>query len=89
MNIFFAGLKQIRWLSVIGLLIIMVGEGLRKLAMLTARSNFNHLIQTYKEKGHVLVTHGIYAYMRHPSYVGWFIWTLGTQVCFLVIIPVC
>ncbi|CAG2182503.1 unnamed protein product, partial [Oppiella nova] len=30
--------------------------------------------------GHVLVTHGIYAFCRHPSYVGWFYWSIGTQV---------
>jgi len=27
-----------------------------------------------------LVTHGIYGIMRHPSYVGWFWWSIGTQI---------
>ncbi|XP_014669588.1 PREDICTED: protein-S-isoprenylcysteine O-methyltransferase-like [Priapulus caudatus] len=81
------GIKQVSIFSVVGLLIIIAGEGLRKLAMFTARSNFNHIIQTYKERDHVLVTHGIYKYMRHPSYVGWFIWTLGTQL--MLCNPIC
>ena len=29
---------------------------------------------------HLLITTGIYAHMRHPSYVGWFYWSVGTQV---------
>ena len=56
------------------------GEILRKLAMFTATSNFNHYIQHVKEEGHELITHGIYNYFRHPAYVGWFYWSIGTQV---------
>jgi protein-S-isoprenylcysteine O-methyltransferase len=28
----------------------------------------------------VLVTSGFYAYVRHPSYFGWFWWSIGLQV---------
>ena len=29
---------------------------------------------------HQLVTSGVYGYCRHPSYAGWFLWSVGTQV---------
>ena len=34
-----------------------------------------------------LVTHGIYSLSRHPSYAGWFYWSIGTQL--LMCNPVC
>lgn len=64
-----------------GLLMVLCGEALRKAAMLTAGSNFNHIVQNEKAYSHVLVTSGVYAFFRHPSYVGWFYWSIGTQVC--------
>ncbi|CAI5678609.1 unnamed protein product [Oreochromis niloticus] len=73
-------LKQLSWLSFLGLFMVLCGEGLRKAAMLTAGSNFNHIVQNEKAQSHVLVTSGVYAYFRHPSYVGWFYWSIGTQV---------
>ena len=73
-------LKQLNWLSFVGLLMVLCGEGLRKAAMLTAGSNFNHIVQNEKAQSHVLVTSGVYSYFRHPSYVGWFYWSTGTQV---------
>lgn len=27
-----------------------------------------------------MVTSGVYAYFRHPSYFGWSVWALGTQL---------
>ena len=36
---------------------------------------------------HRLVTTGVYSVLRHPSYCGWFWWSLGTQV--LLANPVC
>jgi PREDICTED: similar to prenylcysteine carboxylmethyltransferase, partial len=78
---FFPRLKAKYWISLFGLLICVVGEVIRKLAMMTAESNFDHNIQTTKQEGHVLITHGIYALSRHPGYMGWFYWAIGTQVC--------
>lgn len=69
-------------MSFVGLLMVLCGEGLRKAAMLTAGSNFNHIVQNEKAQSHVLVTTGVYAYFRHPSYVGWFYWSTGTQVIY-------
>lgn len=75
-----AEMKQVNWLSLVGLVMVLCGEGLRKAAMLTAGSNFNHIVQNEKSQSHVLVTSGVYALFRHPSYVGWFYWSIGTQV---------
>ncbi len=72
--------KQPGWLSCGGLVVVLSGEILRKLAMITAGTNFNHYVQQVKHDGHQLVTHGVYAISRHPSYVGWFYWSVGTQV---------
>nr|CAG4641163.1 EOG090X0CFU [Eulimnadia texana] len=74
------GLKQLTWLSYTGLVICITGEFLRKLAMLTAGSNFDHLVRVTREANHQLVTSGIYRLFRHPSYVGWFYWSVGTQL---------
>ena len=75
----FPQLKTILLLNFLGILLMVGGEILRKLAMITAESNFTHLIQTRKERGHVLVTHGIYSLCRHPGYAGWFWWSIGKK----------
>ena len=76
----------------VGVLMIILGEFLRKLAMYTAGVSFTHMVATSKDTKHVLVTKGIYRYCRHPGYVGWTLWSIGTQVllcnplCFVVYI---
>ncbi|XP_050684897.1 protein-S-isoprenylcysteine O-methyltransferase isoform X2 [Leptidea sinapis] len=84
---FLPDMKQILWLSYLGLLMCICGEFLRKVAMFTAKTNFNHHVQTVRRPDHKLVTHGVYAYCRHPSYVGWFYWSIGTQI--ILCNPVC
>ena len=80
-NYFFPGLKAgLGLVTYTGLVICLVGELIRKLAMLHAGRNFNHLVQSHKSREHKLVTTGIYAWSRHPSYLGWFLWSVGTQV---------
>lgn len=74
-------------LSFVGLLFVLVGQTCRTGAMVTAQSNFTHEIQGEKTKTHKLVTGGLYAYLRHPSYFGWFWWSIGTQL--LVVSPIC
>jgi len=64
----------------LGLVLIFIGQLTRSGAMAQAGTNFNHTVQTEKGQGHVLVQHGLYAYLRHPSYFGFFWWGLGTQV---------
>ena len=66
-----------RLISFAGLLMVMFGEGFRKLAMITAKSNFSHIVQYQKVAGHRLVRHGVYSISRHPSYFGWFYWSVG------------
>ena len=69
-------LQPVQWL---GLLLVVFGEALRKAGILTARSNFTHVVQLTRRPGHTLVTHGVYAFVRHPGYLGWFIWSVSTQ----------
>ncbi|XP_065322219.1 protein-S-isoprenylcysteine O-methyltransferase-like [Gordionus sp. m RMFG-2023] len=70
-----------------GSIICIIGDLIRKTAMFTAGKSFNHLIQYSPSNSHVLVTKGIYRICRHPSYLGWFLWCLGTQI--LLCNPVC
>ncbi|XP_055548110.1 protein-S-isoprenylcysteine O-methyltransferase [Wyeomyia smithii] len=87
---YFPEMKTHRILWLIGLSLCLTGEVLRKLAMITASKNFSHIVQFERHQGHELVTTGVYSLMRHPSYVGWFWWSIGTQVvldnpvCFVI-----
>ncbi|MCJ1337359.1 hypothetical protein MMC09_002641 [Bachmanniomyces sp. S44760] len=65
---------------ILGMLLMVTGQAIRTLAMKQAGQNFNHIVQSDRKAGHQLVTHGIYAILRHPSYFGFFWWALGTQV---------
>ena len=84
---FFPWIKSFVWISRLGLLLVVAGELLRKVAMITAASNFTHQVQCFKRKDHTLVTRGVYSLSRHPSYVGWFYWSVGSQL--LLCNPVC
>jgi protein-S-isoprenylcysteine O-methyltransferase len=63
-----------------GLVLIVSGQIIRSMAMRAAGTNFNHIVQSTKRSTHTLVTTGIYRYLRHPSYFGFFWWALGTQL---------
>ncbi|KAL6870043.1 farnesyl cysteine-carboxyl methyltransferase [Amphichorda felina] len=63
-----------------GLTMVVVGQVVRSVAMLQAGASFNHHVQTRKADSHYLVTSGVYAVLRHPSYFGFFYWGLGTQL---------
>ncbi|XP_057460266.1 LOW QUALITY PROTEIN: protein-S-isoprenylcysteine O-methyltransferase B-like [Actinidia eriantha] len=77
---FFPGLKEYWWVSNMGLVMVVIGEIIRKMAIITAGRAFTHLIKIYHEEHHDLVTHGVYGYFRHPGYCGFLIWSIGTQV---------
>eukprot|EP00571_Detonula_confervacea_P012668 CAMPEP_0172312748 /NCGR_PEP_ID=MMETSP1058-20130122/18539_1 /TAXON_ID=83371 /ORGANISM="Detonula confervacea, Strain CCMP 353" /LENGTH=236 /DNA_ID=CAMNT_0013026293 /DNA_START=154 /DNA_END=861 /DNA_ORIENTATION=- len=64
----------------IGILFVLGGQLCRSWAMVTCGESFNHYIQRDKKENHALVTHGIYGTLRHPSYVGFFYWSVGTQL---------
>lgn len=64
----------------LGAALVLVSQIIRSWAMITCGESFNHLIQTAKKDNHVLITHGVYKYLRHPSYVGFYYWSIGTQL---------
>ncbi|KAK9810375.1 hypothetical protein WJX72_009708 [[Myrmecia] bisecta] len=81
-------LKQtLPWISTVGLAMVILGEAVRKAAMVTAGHNFTHTVQFQRREEHALVTHGIYRVIRHPGYAGWLLWAVGTQL--LLINPLC
>ncbi|KAI5840062.1 Isoprenylcysteine carboxyl methyltransferase family-domain-containing protein [Morchella snyderi] len=77
---FFPQLKMRALPTLLGLLMMVVGQLARSYAMAHAGTNFTHLVAMRHEQGHALVTDGIYAWLRHPSYFGFFWWGLGTQL---------
>lgn len=83
----FSDFKRFNLIATIGLVLALVGELTRKLAILTAGRNFSHLISNKKDPDHRLITHGIYSLCRHPSYAGWFYWAIGCQI--LLLNPIC
>lgn len=76
----FPTIKEHWWISNFGLVFVVVGELLRKLAILTAGEAFTHLIRIYYVDRHHLITHGVYRLVRHPGYCGFFLWSVGTQI---------
>lgn len=80
-------LKTRTIVSCTGLALMISGEVVRKLAILTAEHNFTHDIKIYHRENHELVTRGIYRFVRHPAYMGFFLWSVGTQV--LLCNPIC
>lgn len=68
------------WCFKIGVLIVFVGQTVRTLAMIQAATSFNHFIQKEKKSNHTLVVSGLYGIVRHPSYTGFALWTLGLQL---------
>ncbi|KOS45154.1 hypothetical protein ACN38_g3923 [Penicillium nordicum] len=81
--------SSVSLLLVAGFVFLLIGQVIRTLAMAQAASNFNHHVQSQHQEGHILVNTGLYRYLRHPSYFGFFWWGLGTQlvlgniVCFV------
>ncbi|EAY11830.1 hypothetical protein TVAG_459020 [Trichomonas vaginalis G3] len=64
----------------IGLSLIAIGLTIRFTAIIQAGKSFTHLIAYYKRPEHKLITTGIYKYIRHPSYLGYLIFAVGTQI---------
>lgn len=72
---------SLQYLSLfLGLSLIIIGQWTRASAMLTAGSNFSHIVRHTKASTHRLVTSGIYSVLRHPSYFGYYWWAIGTQL---------
>ncbi|KZV76142.1 protein-s-isoprenylcysteine O-methyltransferase [Peniophora sp. CONT] len=64
----------------IGIAVVIIGQFLRSYAMISAATNFSHMIAYRKLPEHTLVKSGIYSWFRHPSYTGFFYWAIGTQL---------
>lgn len=61
--------------------------GIRVAGMVTAGKNFDHVVMTKKAECHDLVTTGVYSWLRHPAYFGWFYWVIAGQL--LLANPLC
>jgi len=80
-EIIFYGSNKRMWIILMGLLLVVSGQIVRTVAMSTCGENFSHIIMRDRDgDSHHLVTTGIYTYLRHPSYTGWFYWSIGTQL---------
>ncbi|KAL7410363.1 Isoprenylcysteine carboxyl methyltransferase family-domain-containing protein [Mrakia frigida] len=77
---FLTFIRRRQWIRYLGLLLVVGGQIVRSLAMIHASHSFSHHIAYKKKDDHSLVTTGIYAYSRHPSYAGFFWWAVGTQL---------
>ncbi|KAI0796731.1 ICMT-domain-containing protein [Abortiporus biennis] len=73
-------IKSHSYISIIGIVLAISGQALRSAAMIHASTSFSHTVAFRKLNTHTLVTDGVYAYFRHPSYAGFFYWALGTQM---------
>lgn len=72
--------KTYPYVSLIGIVTVVLGQTLRTMAMIHASTNFSHAVAFRKADSHQLVTDGVYRWFRHPSYAGFFYWGLGTQL---------
>ncbi|KAG0149773.1 hypothetical protein CROQUDRAFT_39382 [Cronartium quercuum f. sp. fusiforme G11] len=71
-------------IDLIALFVLLLGQFIRTLSMVTAAQSFSHKVSTHKRRrpDHLLVTTGVYQFLRHPSYFGFFWWSIGLQ-CYL------
>ena len=63
-----------------GLCLMLVGEGLRIAAIRTLGRFFTMWVTVVA--GHRVVREGLYRFVRHPAYTGWFLLSLGVGVFF-------
>ena len=64
----------------IGVVVCLLGIALRAAAEVKMEANFSHVIRKEKSCSHQLVTSGVYAFFRHPSYTGWFYYCISREV---------
>jgi protein-S-isoprenylcysteine O-methyltransferase len=64
----------------LALIITIIGQSTRIIAFFTCKHNFTHLISYRKIQGHVLITNGIYSFLRHPAYTGYFYFATFSQI---------
>lgn len=66
--------------QVSGIFLLGFGIMLRSTAMVNAAASFSHDIKDNLGNDHKLVTEGVYALCRHPSYLGFFAFAVGGQI---------
>jgi len=76
----FPSLKGNLWLIVPSVLMAAVSIAVRIVGMAQCGQNFDHIVMQKRKEGHQLVTTGIYAYLRHPSYFGFYYWSVTAQL---------
>ena len=74
-------------LSLGGLAVAVAGLAVRVVSMVQAGRAFTHVVAEERRPEHDLVTSGLYRYVRHPGYAGWFYWSVGSQL--LLLNPLC
>ena len=77
---YFDKYKKIKIFFIIGFTMMVFGQFMRIGALYTGKKNFTHRIQFDKVEGHKLITHGVFAISRHPSYFGFYLWSLGIEI---------
>jgi protein-S-isoprenylcysteine O-methyltransferase len=66
-------------LQYVAVALLAFGIGLRVVARMTLDKEYSHLVQSAPE--HRLVTHGVYARIRHPAYLGTLCIAIGVPLC--------
>lgn len=78
------GLTQRYWkyhgFPMLGILFALSGITVRALAIKHCGNSFSHYIETQQPR--TLVTRGVYAWVRHPSYLGFILYVMGMQILF-------
>lgn len=64
------------WLQLVGIPVFVLGDLLFLWAMAVNRF-FAGSVRIQREQGHRVVSAGLYRYVRHPGYVGWFLFWTG------------
>ncbi|KAM0755474.1 ICMT-domain-containing protein [Meredithblackwellia eburnea MCA 4105] len=72
--------KHFGSIALLGWGLVVGGQIIRSYAMISASSNFSHIVAVSKLPSHQLVKTGIYSWSRHPSYAGFTWWAVGTQI---------
>jgi protein-S-isoprenylcysteine O-methyltransferase Ste14 len=68
-------LPEPRWVPILGAGVFALGFWLRLVAVHTLDKHFSPLVELQPE--HALVTHGPYAWVRHPAYLGSLMWSFA------------
>merc|ERR1712228_186737 len=78
--VLFNRIKVMNKTHLFGLALVFMGQIVRTCAQFTAGINFTHQIAYYKKEHHELIKHGVYKWLRHPSYFGFFYFSIGSQL---------